>query len=133
MELISLLVWKLWAFPQGSNFVNFQQFFHHNFWLKWNFWILMVSLERSSSDLSEYTLLYIKKIFLHLKKLIFRCKMRFFRFFYAVFFILLPKFADLMNSDNCIGKITLKSIRIYPVFIQTFFSLVKKGIISDKT
>ena len=64
--LISLIVWKLWSFPQGSNFVNFQQFFHHNFRLRRNFWILMVPSERSSWDLSEYTLFYIKKIFFHL-------------------------------------------------------------------
>ena len=64
--LISLIVWKLWSFPQGSNFVNFQQFFHHNFRLRRNFWILMVPSERSSWDLSEYTLFYIKQIFFHL-------------------------------------------------------------------
>ena len=63
LELISLLVWKLWAFPQGSNFVNFQQFFHHNFRLKWNFWILMVPSERSCWDLSEYISFYIRKYF----------------------------------------------------------------------
>ena len=40
LELISLIVWKLWSFPQGSNFVNFQQFFHHNFRLEWKIWIL---------------------------------------------------------------------------------------------
>jgi len=75
LELISLTVSKLWSFPQGSNFVNFQQFFHHNFRLKRNFWILMVPSERSSWDLSEYTLFYIKQIFFHLKKSIFRLKM----------------------------------------------------------
>ena len=58
--LISLIVWKLWSFPQGSNFVNFQQFFHHNFRLKWNFRILMVPLERSCRDLSKYISFYVK-------------------------------------------------------------------------
>ena len=80
----------------------------------------MVLSERSSSDLSEYTLFYFKKIFIHSKKSIFIFfeKMRFFRFFHAVYFILLPKFTDLINSDNCIGKITSKYIRIDPVFIS---------------
>ena len=46
---------------------------------------------------------------------------------------LLPKFTDFLNSDNCIGKIASKSIRINSVFIQIFFYLLKKGIISNKT
>ena len=40
MESISLIVWKLCAFRQRRNFGNYQQFFHHNFRLKWKFWIL---------------------------------------------------------------------------------------------
>ena len=43
--------------------------------------------------------------------------MNIFRFFLAVFFKLLPKFTDFINSDNCIEKITSKSIRTHPVFI----------------
>ena len=39
---ISLVFWKLCYFRQCSNFSNCQQFFHHNFRLKWKFWILMV-------------------------------------------------------------------------------------------
>ena len=31
---ISLIVWKLCAFWQRSDFSNFQPFFNHNFWLK---------------------------------------------------------------------------------------------------
>ena len=58
LESISLIVWKLCAFRQRSNFGNFKQFFHHNFQLKYKFWILMVSFWRSSSDLSEYTLFH---------------------------------------------------------------------------
>ena len=65
----------------------------------------MVSSERSNSDLSEYTLFQISK-----------------------------KFSDFVNSDDPIGKITSKSIRLHPVFIQkkilslekTDFFLVKK-------
>ena len=36
-----------------------------------------------------------------------------------IFFSLefLQKFSDFVNSDNCIGKIISKSIRIYPVYI----------------
>ena len=49
--------------------------------------------------------------------------MRFFRL------KLLPKYTDFINSDDCTGKITLKSIRIDPVCIQIFFNLLKKGII----
>ena len=62
LKSISLTVSKLWAFWQRSNFGNFQQFFHHNCRLKWKFWILNVASESSISDLSEYSLLYIKKI-----------------------------------------------------------------------
>ena len=46
------------------------------------------------------------------------------------FFKLLPKFSDLINSGDCIGKITSKSIRLYPVFIEKKINLIKKGIIS---
>ena len=37
----------------------------------------------------------------------------------AVFLEILPKFCDFVNSDDCIGKITSKSIRLKPVCIQT--------------
>ena len=42
LESISLIVWKLWAFPQRINFRNCWQFFHHNFRLKKKLLILMV-------------------------------------------------------------------------------------------
>ena len=60
-------------------FGQFQQFFHQNFRLKCKFWILMVSLERSSSDLSEYNLFKIQSIF--------KWKMKKCKFFFAVFFL----------------------------------------------
>ena len=42
-----------------------------------------------------------------------------FCFFLAVlFFKLLPKLSDFIYSDDCIEKITSKSARLYPVFIQ---------------
>ena len=34
------------------------------------------------------------------------------------FFELLQKFNDFVNSDDCIGKITSKSISLYPIFIK---------------
>ena len=38
---------------------------------------------------------------------------------FAVFFFeLLPKFSDFENYNDCIEKITLKSIRLHPVFIE---------------
>ena len=51
--------------------------------------------------------------------------------FFLQYFVfkLLPKFKDLINSDDCIGKITLKSIRLYPVFIKKKdLNLIRKGI-----
>ena len=74
--MISLIVWKLWAFPQRSNFGNFQQFFHHNFWLKWKFWILVVPSERSNSD-QLYS--KISKIFCIFKNQVLVVKVTFFK------------------------------------------------------
>ena len=51
---------KTMDFSARSNFGNFQQFFHHNFRLKWKSWSLLVPLGRSSSDLSESTLFQIE-------------------------------------------------------------------------
>ena len=45
--------------------------------------------------------------------------MKDFKLFFAVFYQLLLKFSDFKNSDDFIGKITSKSIRLYPIF---FFS-----------
>ena len=40
-------------------------------------------------------------------------KKKLLRFFLSVFFFkLLPKFSGFINSDDCIGKITSKSIRL---------------------
>ena len=65
MRQICLIDWKLRAFRQRINFGNFHQFFHHNFRLK--FQIIMVSPERYSSDLSEYTHFKFEKYFLSIK------------------------------------------------------------------
>ena len=40
------------------------------------------------------------------------------RIFFAVFLELFPKFSDFVISDDCIGKILSKSIRIYPFFFN---------------
>ena len=42
------------------------------------------------------------------------------------FLELLPKFNDFINSDDYIGKIASKSIRLQPVFIQKIFVFNKK-------
>ena len=90
------------------------------------------SLERPSSDLSEYILFQILKIFFCINKnQFFKWKIEYFRFFFAVFFKILPEFNDFVNSDACIGKIASKSIRLQTVFINNFLSQVnKKQILS---
>ena len=87
LGLISLTVCKLCTFWQRSISGKFQQFFHHNFRLKWKFWIMMISPERSSSYLSEYTLFQIFKIYYYLQKLIFRWKLKIVSFFCIFFFL----------------------------------------------
>ena len=51
--------------------------------------------------------------------------MKYFMFiFFAVFFFkLLPKLNDFINFDDCIGRITTNSIRLYAVFIQKKVSI----------
>ena len=41
------------------------------------------------------------------------------------FFLLLPKFIDFVNSDDCNGEVTSKSIRLYLVFIEKDLKLVE--------
>ena len=48
------------------------------------------------------------------------------------FFDILPKFSDFVNSNDSIGKITSKSIRIQPVFITKIFKVNKKQIFLGK-
>ena len=55
------------------------------------------------------------------------------RICFAVFcFKLLPKFSNLINSNGCVEKITSKSIRLYPVFIQKKIWIKKKEFISGE-
>ena len=49
--------------------------------------------------------------------------------FFAVFIISLPKLREFINSDDCIGKLTSKSIRLYPgLFFLTDFNLIEKRL-----
>ena len=41
-----------------------------------------------------------------------------FQGFLPIVFEILPKFRDFLNFDDCIGKITSKSIRLQPVLIK---------------
>ena len=52
LESIWSMVWKLCAVRHWKNVGNFWQFLYHNFRLKGEFQIIMVSSERFSSDLS---------------------------------------------------------------------------------
>ena len=78
----------------------------------------MVSLERSCSDLSGSTVLKIKKIFYFIYKNLFLIKNEYLQVSSGSFFQILPKFTDFVNSNECIGRITSKSMRLQPVFIQ---------------
>ena len=69
----------------------------------------MVSSESSSSDLSEYTLFQIQKLFFFIYKNQFLGeKIEKVGFFLHFFLGILPKFSDFINSDSCIlgGLIT---------------------------
>ena len=53
--------------------------------------------------------------------------------FFAVFFEILPKFSNFINSDDFIGKITSKYIRLQPAFIKKKgFEVNEKQIFSSK-
>ena len=45
------------------------------------------------------------------------------RVLFVVIFELLPKFIDFIISDDRIGNVTSKSIRLYPVFIKKYNSI----------
>ena len=87
----------------------------------------MVSSVRSSSDLSECNLFQIEEIFFIYNNQFLFEKIKMFSFFCCSFFFkLLPKHSDYINSDDCIEKITTKSIKIYPVFNFKKFEFNKK-------
>ena len=52
--------------------------------------------------------------------------------FCIFFFPLLPKFNDFKNPDDYMKKMTSKSTRLYPVFIQTKIFILKKRITSSE-
>ena len=53
--------------------------------------------------------------------------------FLHFFYRLLLELSDFINSDDCIGKISLKSIRLYPFFIKIkIINEIEKWIISGE-
>ena len=56
------------------------------------------------------------------------------RFLFSVFFFkLVPKLSDFINSDDCIGKIILKYMRLKSVFFfKKRFEVNKKQILSSE-
>ena len=80
LESISYIIFKLSAFLQRRHFGNFRQFFHQNFRLRWKFLNLMVPSDRSTSDVSEYTLFRIWKIIFVNKNQVLVVKLTFFYF-----------------------------------------------------
>ena len=49
-----------------------------------------------------------------------------------LFFLLLQQFSDFINSDDCIGKITQKSINLYPFYSKKKIQFNKKWILSGE-
>ena len=52
---------------------------------------------------------------------------------FSFLFKVLLKFSNFLNFDDCIGIITSKSLRLYPVIIKKRFEVNEKGIISSET
>ena len=93
-------VWKLFAFRQSSNFGNFQQiFFYQNFWLEGNFkywWFHPKQLgEICHSELYIQLKIY---FFMHEINFLGEKMEKNQNFFTVIFFELLPKFSDFVNS-----------------------------------
>ena len=91
----------------------------------------MISPERSSSDLSEYTLYKIKEIFVYLKIQFLGEKLKNYVICLQFFFKIFPKFSDFINSDlQNVSENSSKSIRLQPVFIEQkqLLKLIKRGI-----
>ena len=114
------------AFRHCWNFVNFWQFFcFYNFRLNEKFQILTDSPKRSLSDISESISLFKfwKMFFFYINPYIdeniifleFNCN-----FFFFLFFIkLLTKYSAFVNSDDCIGNISSRSITNYIKLFET--------------
>ena len=103
IQAFNLIVWKLCAFRHRSSFGNFQQCFHSNFRLKWKFWILMVSSEISSLELSEIQVIVFMIISIK-KKYCFAYRNQFFgdkwKILGFIFLEIFPKFGYFVNSDD---------------------------------
>ena len=124
--VIKIWDWYLWWFVNNALFSNvaisvtFSSFSIIIFDWKGIFWILMVSSERSSSDLSEYTVCQIKKYSIHsihLKSILGEKKKKI-GYFLHFFFRNTSKSSDFKNSVDYIGKNTSKSFRLQPLYIQ---------------
>ena len=86
----------------------------------------MVPSGRSSLDLSEYTLFKMKNIYFFIYETYFVGDIwKILGFLLHFLLKLLPKFSEFIHSDDCIGNITSKPFRLYPVFIQKRFEFNK--------
>ena len=87
----------------------------------------MVSSDRFGLHLSKSTLFY-KIIYFSIYKNEFpgEKNKKMYEYFFSFFLNLIPNFSDFVNSDDCIGKLGLKSITLYSVFILKRFEVNKK-------
>ena len=97
---------------------------------------MMVISERSNSNISKYTPFKIQNIFFYIRNEFLGEKLKNCRVFFCSFFSkYLQKISDFVNSDDCIGKVTLESIRLQPVLFKgnlklmdnRFFLVEKSG------
>ena len=93
----------------------------------------MVSSERSSSYLSEYSPFNNLKYYYFINKYQFLGEKLFFLFFLCSFFLkIFPKFSDFVNSDDWIRKITYKSVRPQLVYIKKKLKLIRNGFFTSE-
>ena len=93
----------------------------------------MVSSKIFSLDLSEYNSFKIVKIFFIFKNHFIGTKWKCLGFYFAIFYNLLPNFRAFINSDDCIGNIASKSIKLYVSMIMLTCSSEKISILSRYT
>ena len=112
---ISLIVWKRCAFRQHWQYQLFSAVFSSWFSTEKEIW-------NSDGFIGKikFSSIRIYPIWKNVsRKSIYWWKIKFFRVFVAIFFLeLFPKFSDFSNFDDCIGKRTLKSIRLQQVYIE---------------
>ena len=123
-------------FRQHSDFGHFQLFFRHNFRLKWKFWILIVSSERSSSELSEYTLLQTKKIFFVPMKINFQVKtislVFFSKYFQSVGFLPFTHRSDGKAAFSSISHRTLQHHELSVVLFDDATGVKRSIIVQEQ-